>query len=185
LLDDAVFAECVSVVSPTGVAAVVNTPITSLTMPPLGACLMLEDIQDPGNLGTLLRSAAASGLTEVLLSPGCADAWAPRTLRAGQGAQFLLSLHEGVNLLEVAAGYTGHILAAAAQGQRAYSDANLTGAVAFLIGNEGAGLSAAMQSVAHEHVSIPMAAGVESLNAAVAGSILMFERQRQSRSSQN
>jgi len=179
LLDDAIFARCVSVATPTGVAAVVNTPISPLATPPIGACLMLEDIQDPGNLGTLLRSAVASGLNKVLLSPDCADAWAPRTLRAGQGAQFLLSVYEGVNLLEVAAAYTGRILAAVAQAELIYSDANLTGAVAFLIGNEGAGLSPALQSVAHETVSIPMAAGVESLNAAVAGSVLMFERQRQ------
>lgn len=181
LLEDVVFAQCVSVVTPTGIAAVVNTPITPLATPPIGACLMLEGIQDPGNLGTLLRSAAASGLTQALLSPDCADAWAPRTLRAGQGAQFLLSVYERIDLLEVAAAYSGRILAAAAQGQQAYSDANLTGAVAFLIGNEGAGLSPALQSVAHERVSIPMTAGVESLNAAVAGSILMFERQRQIR----
>ena len=161
--------------------AVVNAPVTPLATPPIGACLMLEDIQDPGNLGTLLRSAVASGLNQVLLSPGCVDAWAPRTLRAGQGAQFLLSVHEGVNLLEVAAVYKGRILAAVAQAELTYSDANLTGVVAFLIGNEGAGLSPALQSVAHEMVGIPMAAGVESLNAAVAGSILMFERQRQIR----
>ncbi len=179
VLGDALFAECATVQSPLGIAAIVAIPSPALPAHPLGPCLMLEDIQDPGNLGTLLRSAAAAGIPRAFLSPGCAHAWAPRVLRAGMGAHFQIELHEGVALPELARHHEGRVLGAALHEARPYFDADLRGAVALVIGNEGAGISPELLALVHERIHIPMAPGIESLNAAVAGSVLMFERMRQ------
>ncbi len=180
VLSDALFAECAAVQSPQGIAAIIAIPAPAPPAGPLGPCLMLEDIQDPGNLGTLLRSAAAAGMPRAFLSPGCALAWAPRVLRASMGAHFQIELYEGANLPDLAQRYEGRVLGATLHGARPYFEADLRGAVALVIGNEGAGISADLLTRVHERIHIPMAPGVESLNAAVAGSVLMFERMRQS-----
>lgn len=179
VLADALFAKCASASASVGIVAIVpvpTLPLESLTAEP---CLMLENIQDPGNLGTLLRSAAAAGFHRVLLSPRCALAWAPRVLRAGQGAHFQLQLHEDASLPDWARRYPGRLLGAVMQGARPYWDTDLTGPVALVVGNEGAGISSGLLALLHGRVCVPMAPGVESLNAAVAGSILLFERARQ------
>ncbi|NDU92741.1 MAG: RNA methyltransferase, partial [Ferrovum sp.] len=179
VLSDVLFTECATVQSPLGIAAIIAIPSLTLPAGPLGPCLMLEDIQDPGNLGTLLRSAAAAGIPRAFLSPGCALAWAPRVLRAGMGAHFQIALYEGVALPELARRFEGRVLGAALQEAHPYFDADLRGPVALVIGNEGGGISPELLAQVHERVHIPMAPGIESLNAAVAGSILMYERLRQ------
>ncbi len=179
VLSDALFAECATVQSPLGIAAIIAIPAPLLPAGSLGACLMLEDIRDPGNLGTLLRSAAAAGMPRAFLSPGCALAWAPRVLRAGMGAHFQIEIYEGVDLAGLAAHFEGRVLGAALHEARPYFDADLRGTLALVIGNEGAGISSELLARVHERLCIPMAPGIESLNAAVAGSILMFERLRQ------
>jgi TrmH family RNA methyltransferase len=150
------------------------------------ACfLLLENVQDPGNVGTLLRSAAAAGVDRAVLSSGCAFAWAPRALRAGQGAQFLARIDEGVDLVAWSArfaGQGGRIVATQASGGAAPWDADLRGCVAIAIGNEGSGLSAELVTRAALRVTIPMAPGSESLNAAAAAAVILFERCRQLRS---
>jgi TrmH family RNA methyltransferase len=143
-----------------------------------GFLLLLEGIQDPGNLGTLLRSAQAAGVRWVALSPGCAEPWAPKVLRAAMGAHFGLELLDGVDLPELARA-RGGILAAAAQGDCTAWAADLAAAGGIAIGNEGAGLSAVLRAACTAAVAIPVAPGCESLNAAVAGSVLLFERARQ------
>ncbi len=179
VLSDALFGECATVQSPLGIAAIIRIPVVPLPADVLGPCLMLEDIQDPGNLGTLLRSAAAAGLPRVFLSAGCALAWAPRVLRAGMGAHFRLQLYEDVALPPLARRFEGRVIGATLLDAQPYFKADLTGTVAFVIGNEGAGISPQLLSCTHQHLHIPMKPGIESLNAAVAGSILMFERVRQ------
>ncbi len=179
VLSDPLFVECATVQSPLGIAAIIKIPAAPLPADVLGPCLMLEDIQDPGNLGTLLRSAAAAGLPRVFLSVGCALAWAPRVLRAGMGAHFKLELYEDVALPELALRFGGRVVGATLHDARPYFKVDFTGTVAFVIGNEGAGISPALLACIHERLHIPMRAGIESLNAAVAGSILMFERLRQ------
>jgi len=171
------FAELAPVASPTGILALVKTPVIAPTAQPQFV-LMLEDIQDPGNLGSMLRTAAAAGVDAVYLSEGCTEAWSPKALRGGQGAQFVLPIEERVNLLEVAANFEGETLATSLRGESLYSF-DLTQAVAFVIGNEGAGLSEAMLRAASHQVNIPISDKVESLNAAAAASICLFERSRQ------
>lgn len=171
------FAELSPVASPTGMIALVKTPVIEPTADPKFT-LLLEDIQDPGNLGSMLRTAAAAGVDVVYLSEGCTEAWSPKALRGGQGAQFVLPIVERANLLEVASQFNGNVLAMTLQGESLYS-LDLSQPTAIVIGNEGAGLSDAMIKSATHQVTIPIAAGVESLNAAAATSICLFERVRQ------
>jgi TrmH family RNA methyltransferase len=141
--------------------------------------LLLEDIQDPGNLGSILRSSAAAGCDAVFLSRGCADAWSPKVLRAGMGGHFVLSIKESADLLEVATQFTGKILAASLRADKSLYESNLRGKLAFVIGNEGAGLSQALLDAAQQHFIIPMPGKVESLNAAAAAAVCLFEAVRQ------
>jgi TrmH family RNA methyltransferase len=145
----------------------------------VGACIMLEDIQDPGNLGSLLRSAAAAGVEGVFLSKQSVHAWSPRVLRAGMGAHFMLRIYEQCDLAALIADFKGRVIATNQRADKALFDVDLAGDVAFLLGNEGAGLSSALLAAAHEVVAIPMPGHAESLNIAAAGAVCLFERVRQ------
>jgi TrmH family RNA methyltransferase len=140
---------------------------------------MLEDIQDPGNIGSILRSAAAAAVSEIYLSSGCVHAWSPRVLRAGMGAHFALQIHEGVDLAGLIERYRGTVVAAVGNAARSLYSVDLRREVALLFGNEGAGLSARLREAAHLRVSIPMPGRVESLNVAAAAAVCLFERVRQ------
>jgi TrmH family RNA methyltransferase len=161
-----------------GVLAVVPTP-RPRPGPAADFCLLLEDVQDPGNVGSILRSAAAAGVMQVFLSPGCAFAWAPKVLRAAQGAHFHLSVHEDVDVVAWARAYRGKVIATAVASGESLYDLDLTGRIAIAIGNEGAGLTAALRDAAQRIVSIPMPGGFESLNAASAAAVCLFECVRQ------
>lgn len=176
LLDDALFAELSELKTPTGVLALIEQPRTATVQSHF--CLLLEDIQDPGNLGSLLRTAAAAGCDAVFLSQGCADAWSPKVLRAGMGGHFVLNIHEHANLLAVAADFSGPIYAAALGAEQSLYDCDFSGDIGFVIGNEGAGISVELLAACMP-LTIPMPGQVESLNAAAAGAICLFEAVRQ------
>lgn len=178
-LADALFAAVSGVESPTGVIAVVATPAGRPVPPGARFCLALEDLQDPGNVGTLLRSAAAAGVEHVLLSPTCAFAWSPKVLRAGQGAHFAVNIVEGADLAAFVAGFAGTSVALCGEAKASLHDTDLRGPLALLVGNEGAGLSPALERAATVRARIPMPGRAESLNAGVAGSIALFEAVRQ------
>jgi len=179
VLSDALFKLLSSVLTPTGIVAVIETPRPQPVPRDLGACVMLEDLQDPGNLGSILRSCAAAGVGHVLLSGGSVHAWSPRVLRAAMGAHFALAIHEGVDLQAVARGYAGKRIATRQRAPRTLFETDLTGRVALLLGNEGAGLSAGLLAAADTVVSIPMPGKAESLNVAAAAAVCLFERVRQ------
>ncbi len=145
--------------------------------------LILDGIADPGNLGTLLRSAAAAGADIVLLAPGCADAFAPKVLRSGMGAHFRLPIRE-MAWPDIAALCEKEnlrvFLAEAGQGE-AYDHVDLTNRVALIIGGEAHGFSEEAQDLHPQPIQIPMPGQIESLNAATAGSLLLFEAVRQRR----
>ncbi|MGQ0442237.1 MAG: TrmH family RNA methyltransferase [Methylophilaceae bacterium] len=171
------FAELTPVASSTGIMALVKTPHIPLSETASFA-LFLEDIQDPGNLGSMLRTALGAGVQAVYCSKGCTDAWSPKCLRGGQGAQFQLPIIEYVDMVEALQGFAGNTYAMTLDGESLYAQ-DLRKPTAFVVGNEGAGLSyAVMQAVSHR-VSIPMQHGLESLNAAAATAICLFERVRQ------
>jgi len=180
-LGDRLFGTLSSVATPTGILAVVETPRARDVPRAMDACVMLEDLQDPGNLGSILRSCAASGVRHVLLSKGSVHAWSPRVLRAGMGAHFALSIHEEADLLATARNFSGRLVATHAGAPQAVFDADLKGRVGLMFGNEGAGLSAALAATAHSVVSIPMPGTAESLNVAAAAAVCLFERVRQLR----
>ena len=163
-----------------GVLAVVPTPQPAASVP-ADFCLLLEDVQDPGNVGSMLRSAAAAGVAQVFLSPGCAFAWSPKVLRAGQGAHFHLEIHEDVDLPAWSRAYHGQPIATAVAAGESIWRADLRGAIALAIGNEGSGLSASLRGAADAIVTIPMPGRFESLNAAAAAAICLFESARQRR----
>jgi TrmH family RNA methyltransferase len=179
----AMFAEISTLPAAVGVLAVVATP-TGTPPAPARFHLLLDDLQDPGNVGTMLRTAAAAGVDQVLLSKHCAFAWSPKVLRAAQGAHFLTTVVEDVDLAGWAARFRtagGHVLGTVpATGVDLY-DAAIAWPLAVAIGNEGTGLSAALQAQADLRITIPMPGGMESLNAAAAAAVVLFEAVRRGR----
>jgi TrmH family RNA methyltransferase len=178
LLSDELFVHVSTVQTPTGVMAVVRTP-GAVPLPVDTACVLLEDIQDPGNLGSILRSAAAAGIGHVCLSAHAVHAWSPRVLRAAMGAHFMLAIHEGVDLVDYARRFEGRVIGASQRAPRAIYNLALSGNVAFAFGNEGAGLSAVLAAAVHELAMVPMPGKGESLNVAAAAAVCLFERVRQ------
>lgn len=178
-LDDALFTQLSELKTPNGLLALIAIPQSSVTVAHSQFSLLLEDIQDPGNLGSILRSAAAAGCDDVFLSQGCADAWSPKVLRAGMGGHFVLQIHEDSDLLSVARDFTGKILAASLHAEESLFNCNLRGKLAFAIGNEGVGLTTALQDTVQGRFIIPMPGKVESLNAAAATAVCLFEAVRQ------
>jgi TrmH family RNA methyltransferase len=178
-LDDRLFAELSELKTPTGVIALIDYAQPQKPAADSQFALLLEDIQDPGNLGSMLRSAAAAGCDAVFLSKGCADAWSPKVLRAAMGGHFVLRIYERQDLPSVAKAFAGTLLATSLQAGRSLYDCDLRGKLAFLIGNEGAGLSDALLNLATQKITIPMPGKVESLNAAAATAVCLFEAARQ------
>lgn len=163
--------------TPTGMLAVIDVP-APVAGDRFEFCMMLEDIQDPGNLGALLRTGAAAGVDVAYLSKGCAEAWSPKALRGGQGAQFRLAVHERADLRQVARAWPGHVYAAVPGAERTLFDLDLTGPTCVAFGNEGAGLGEALRREAIPF-AIPMPGRCESLNVAAAAAVCLFERVRQ------
>jgi TrmH family RNA methyltransferase len=179
-LPDALFAELAPVATPTGVLA----EAAWLAPPARDAVplvIVLEDIQDPGNLGSMLRTGAAAGATLAVLSKGCHDPWSPKALRGGQGAQFVLPLLTGVDVPVWLNGFAGQSVALTLAEDSDFYALDLAGPTALVVGNEGAGLSAAVRAAAGVRAQIPMAGRVESLNVSAALAVAVFEAMRQRR----
>jgi TrmH family RNA methyltransferase len=181
MLPTLMFAELTPVANATGILSLVKIPQLNSPEQPRFA-LMLEDIQDPGNLGSMLRTAAASGTEVVYLSTSCTDAWSPKALRGGQGAQFVLPIVERADLVAELQNFSGNTYATTMQGESLYAQ-DLTQPTAFVIGNEGSGLRKQTVAAATKSITIPMVesslGSVESLNAGAATAICLFERMRQ------
>jgi RNA methyltransferase, TrmH family len=179
VLSDRLFQQLSTVETPTGILALITTPQHAEMPEVFGSCVMLEDIQDPGNLGSILRSCAAAAVRQVFLSTDSVNAWSPRVLRAGMGAHFSLQIYERVDLLAIVAVYPGRVLVTHQLGTSNVYQSDLRGNVALVFGNEGAGVSQELQQHAHASISIPMSGATESLNVAAAAAVCLFERVRQ------
>lgn len=181
MLPTLMFAELTPVASATGILALVKIPQINVPESP-SFVLMLEGIQDPGNLGSMLRTAAAAGVEVVYLSTSCTDAWSPKALRGGQGAQFVLPIVHRADLITELQNFDGNSYATTMQGESLYAQ-DLTHATAFVIGNEGAGLRKQTIAASTKSITIPMAesklGSVESLNAGAAAAVCLFEHARQ------
>lgn len=175
-LGAALFDAISPVETPVGILALYTIPTFDEITPEFA--VLLENIQDPGNLGTILRTAAAAGVEAVYLSKGCAEAWSPKALRAAMGAHFALAIHEQADLVQLCA-HLPRVVATRLDASQSLYDLNLHGSVAFLFGNEGAGLSDELAQCATDNITIPMPGKAESLNVAAAAAVCLFERVRQ------
>jgi len=163
--------------TPQGILAVLND--SRIPIPHLPNFMLIPDqIRDPGNLGTLLRTAAAAGVQAVLIPPETTDVFAPKVVRSGMGAHFRLPIHpmSWDEIEKLTKGMQVYI--ADMDGQPCW-ETNLRQPLALIVGSEAEGASASARKIASGKISIPMAGEMESLNAGVAGSVLIFEVVRQ------
>lgn len=179
LLSDVLFKEVSPVSTPSGILALIEIPVATPQRVQGASCVLFDAIQDAGNLGSILRSAAAAGMADAFLGPGCAQAWSPRVLRAAMGAHFQLRIHEHADLAAVLQGFTGIRVSTSLGGQQSLYALDLTGPTAWVFGNEGAGLSPDLEALTAQSVRIPMPGGAESLNVAAAAAVCLFEEVRQ------
>ncbi len=146
--------------------------------------LLLENIQDPGNLGTIMRTAEGAGVTGVILSPDCADIYQPKVVRSTMGSLFRVPFYRTDDLqkeIRFLQGRNIKVYAAYLEGSECYDSENYRNPSAFLIGNEGNGLTRETATAADVRIRIPMAGELESLNAAVSAALLVYEAARQRR----
>jgi len=178
VLGDGVFRSIADTEAPVGIAAEITLPDSASDLNESRGCIFLEGIQDAGNVGTILRSAAAFGIRHAVLGTGCADAWSPKVLRAAMGAHFSMELQENADLVAEVERFGGKIACAVPRGGTALTDADLSGRLGWIFGAEGQGVSAALATRAQLKVTIPMPGGAESLNVAAAAAICFYELSR-------
>ena len=180
-LADALFAELATVDTPSGIMAITESPNNERGLDSTADTVLLDGIQDPGNLGSILRSAAAAGFRQILLSVDCAQVWSPKTLRSAMGAHFQLDLYEDSDLAEFLSTYRGQSIVTTLDAADELFSTHLEGAVAWVFGSEGQGVRPALAVQAGRRVRISMPGGSESLNVGAAAAVCLFETVRQRR----
>jgi TrmH family RNA methyltransferase len=185
LLPDALFTPLGQVEHGVGILFVVKVPDAASSgpaSPPLQSpALLLDSVQDPGNLGTILRTAAAAGMQQIFCGPGTAAVWSPKVLRAGMGAHFVLEITEDVDLANVIQHASVPVYATQAHAPKIIYTTDLRAPSAWLFGHEGQGVSEQLLALATERLAIPQSTQVESLNVAASVAICLFEQRRQQR----
>lgn len=181
VLADGLFSELAPVETPSGIMAVATQPSCVHGLDQEADAVLLDGVQDPGNLGSILRSAAAAGFRQILLSQDCAHAWSPKVLRAAMGAHFQLEIHESCDLPAFLGGYRGQAVLTILEAPVELYSLDLTGPVAWVFGNEGQGVRPEVAASTSLQARIPMPGATESLNVAAAAAICLFETVRQRR----
>ena len=171
ILSDRAFAALADAEAPQGIAAEIATPSEQ---PARGSRVFLEGIQDAGNVGAIIRSAAAFGLGAVVLDRGCADPWSPKTLRAGMGGHFQLAIASSADIAAEIRGFGGTVLCTVAGQGEALGKTRLEGPLAWIFGSEGRGVSPELLALGRA-VHIPTSTRTESLNVAAAAAICFYE----------
>lgn len=161
------------------IAAMVGMPEEVAPETVEDSAVILDRVQDPGNLGSILRVAAAAGVKKIFCSEGTTSAWSPKSLRAGMGAQFGLTIYEQVNLKSLLSISSVPVYATSLAGKKSIYDLNLVGPNAWLFGNEGQGMDEDLLKCGVQPVIIPQDSAVESLNVATAVAVCLFEQRRQ------
>lgn len=180
LISEALMREISDTDQPQGVLGVF--PLPQPTLPAVTTHLLILDaIRDPGNLGTILRAAGGAGVDGVLLGPTCVDPYNPKALRAGMGAHFRLPVIEADWHTITTACLGKAVYLADGAGERDYVTVDWRGPAALIIGGEADGAGPEARALAAERITIPMSAATESLNAALAAAVILFEMQRQRR----
>ena len=180
-LPDALFGQLSNVVHGVGMLLLVEIPDTALPRRVENTCVILDGVQDAGNVGSILRSAAAAGVQAVFCTPGTAYAWSSKVLRSAMGAHFLLNVFEDVDADALLALVDAPVVITDSHGAQPIDECDLTGAAAWVFGNEGAGVSQKWRDAAAHRVTIPQPGGMESLNVAAAAAVCLFEQCRQQR----
>jgi len=181
LLSDALFAQVAGVVNGIDLMLVIETPSGHLPSRIDTDCIILDGVQDAGNVGSILRSAAAAGIGHAFLVTGSAFAWSTKTLRAAMGANFHLNIVEHCTFDMLAPRLAVPLLATSSHAQADVFDTDLRAPVAWVVGNEGSGVSREWMERVDRTVGIPQPGGLESLNVAAATAICLFEAVRQRR----
>ncbi len=182
VVSDTVFARLADTMNPQGILCAVKMGFLKNKISGKGMTLILENIQDPGNLGTMLRTAEGAGVSGVLMDKNTADIFSPKVIRSTMGSIFRVPFQITDDLQSEMKRLQSKgvcIYAAYPESSRDYTDISYIGDIAFVIGNEGNGLTEQTANTADTRVRIPMGGKLESLNAAVAASVLLYEGRRQ------
>ena len=171
LVAESAFKAIADTETPQGLAAEIAIP----SLRREGAWVFLEGVQDAGNVGTIVRSAAALGAGAVILDRACADPWSPKVLRAGMGGHFLVQVLQVDELAPALESFPGRLVCAVARGGEPLRKADLSGKLGWIFGSEARGVSTGMQALAALKVTIPLASGSESLNVAAAAAVCLYE----------
>ncbi|MEB2320284.1 MAG: RNA methyltransferase [Pseudomonadota bacterium] len=179
-LEPRLFARASQVENGPGPIAIIDTPFPALPDAIDEDVVYLDRIQDPGNVGSILRTCAAVGLRRIVTAPGTAFCWAPKVLRSGQGAHFQLDIHEDVEWAEIGRRARLEVRYAAADAVRRIDRTDLVAPAVWVFGNEGDGVAATIrESAPGGAIAIAQTRGVESLNVGVAAAICLYEQWRQ------
>ncbi len=179
LLPDTLFAPLSQVEHGVGLLFLIETPQT-LSHPALnGAAVLLDGVQDPGNLGSILRTTAAAGIARVYCGTGTVLAWSPKVLRAGMGAHFAIEIVENTDLTALIAAAKVPVFATSSHASFSLYEQDLRMPCAWLFGNEGRGVSESLLELCTRRLSIPQNTAVESLNVAASAAVCLFEQHRQ------
>ena len=178
-LPDALFGALSQVEHGVHLLFLVDTPRPAMPAALAQSAVLLDGVQDPGNAGSILRSAGAAGIRQVYCSPGTASIWSPKVLRAAMGAHFVLEIFENADLAALVRAAKVPVLATSGYASERIYDVDLSRPVAWLLGHEGQGVSDALLNLATHRVAIPHAGAVESLNVAACAAVCFFEQLRQ------
>jgi len=179
LVDDGMWRDLSQLVQGVSLAFLIETPQPSLPERLIEDAIYLDRVQDPGNVGSILRTAVAAGIGRVVTAPGSAWVWSPKVLRAGMGAHFALQVHESVAWVDLAARAQMPRLAARPQNASDLWTTDLRSPALWLFGNEGAGLDPLIDAETVHWIRIPQSDHVESLNVSAAAAVCLFEQRRQ------
>ena len=179
-VSDALYSKISDTVSPQGILAVCKIEEPNLNLDKKNPLyILLENIQDPGNMGTIIRTADAAGADAVFLSKGCVDIYNPKVVRSTMGSIFHLPIYRNIVLTELIKSINITTVAAHLKGDKTPYDMDMRNGIAILIGNEGNGLTDELSQLCDNLVKIPMKGKAESMNAGVAAAIMIYEAVRQ------
>lgn len=173
-----IFMQISDTVTPQGVLAVIKRLMTNIQELNKSCYLVLDNIQDPGNMGTMIRTSEACGVDEIFLSKGCADPYSPKVVRSTMGSIFRSTIHDNIDLKQLYNDFKQNnikIIVTSLEESYEYYKVDYTQKVAIVIGNESNGISEISKEMSDIRIKIPMMGKIESLNASVAASVVMYE----------
>jgi RNA methyltransferase, TrmH family len=179
VMPDALYNALSQVEHGVGLMFLIDTPVLAIPEVLSQSAVLLDNLQDPGNVGSILRSAAAAGITQVFCSSGTAFCWSPKVLRAAMGAHFVIEIFENVDLAALIGSAAVPVLATSGYAEQRLYEIDLRQSVAWLFGHEGQGVADDLLGLATHQVVIPHLGQIESLNVAACAAVCFFEQLRQ------